>query len=316
MPASAFCWVTRLVVAATLAATASLAAAQALTIDVPYAAGGPSDALARRLAAQMAGPMGGQAVIDNVLGANGLVGLRRFVQRDGAVPAVILVGSPTFLAAAINEPQLLESLRPVALVGLSPLVIACRSGSAGFEDAVAKPARAAGALTMGISGTGTITHLCAAQLAEALGVPLKVVPYRGMAPLMSDLLTGNVDQACMDLTNVSSQVRAGKLVAVAAAGDEVGSVLGNVPTLESLKITGVTRGQWYVVMARDSAPAGFVDRVSQALRAALAAEPVNAQLRELGFVPVPPQAATVEAATAFIQREFGRMKPFLPIFKQ
>ena len=316
MSTPAFRWFGRISIAAALLASAGLAASQALTIDVPYAAGGPSDALTRRLAAQMAGPMGGAVVIDNVLGANGLVGLRRFVQRDGAMPTVILVGSPTFLAAAINEPQLLDSLRPVALVGLSPLVIARRAGSGSFEDAVVKPARDAGALTMGISANGSISHLCAAQLAEALGVPLKAVPYRGMAPMVSDMLGGALEQACVDLTTAGSYVRAGKLKAVAAAGDEVGTQLGSVPTLESLKISGVSRGQWYVVMAREAAPAGFVDRVSQALRTALAAEPASAQLRDLGFVPVPAQAATVDAATTFIQREYGRMKPFLPIFKQ
>ncbi len=316
MTTPTFRWLGRISIAATLLASAGLSASEALTIDVPYAAGGPSDALTRRLAAQMAGPMGGAVVIDNVLGANGLVGLRRFVQRDGALPTVIMLGSPTFLAAAINEPQLLDSLRPIALVGLSPLVIARRAGSGSFEDAVAKPARDAGALTMGISANGSISHLCAAQLAEALGVPLKAVPYKGAGPMVTDLLGGALEQACVDLTTASSHVRAGKLKAVAAAGDELGANLGSVPTLESLKINGVSRGQWYVVMAREAAPAGFVDRVSQALRTALATETASAQLRELGFVPVPAQAATVDAATSFIQREYGRMKPFLTIFKQ
>jgi uncharacterized caspase-like protein len=105
---------------------------------------------------------------------------------------------------------------------------------------------------------------------------------------------------------------------VAAKGADVAMVYdsGNVPALESLKINGMSRGQCYAVMARDAAPAGFVDRVSQALRAALAAEPASAQSRELGFVPVPAQAATVDAATAFMRREYSRTKPFLPIFKQ
>lgn len=292
------------------------AAAQTLTFNVPYAAGGPSDTVARSMAAPMASGVGGSVVVANQLGDNGLLGLRSFSGKTPGEAGILMFSMSSFLAAAANEPQLLDAVRPLGLLGISPMVLVRRATSGGVEEAVFAPARARGQLRMATSGAGSSSHLCGEQLAAGLGLRLEAVHYKGAAPALTEVLGGQAELACLDAPTVLQHVNSGKLSALAVTGAEGQSLLPGVPTFEQVRVEGVTRGHWYVVFVRDGLDARSLDASSRALRAGLASDAVTAALQRMGTVPVPPGAATAEAATAFIQREHARMKALLPLFKK
>lgn len=292
------------------------AGAQTLTFIVPYAAGGPSDTVARSMAAPMVSSGGGNVVVVNQLGDNGLLGLRSFAAKAPGEAGILLFSMSSFLAAAANEPQLLDSVRPLGLLGISPMVLVRQAAPGGVEETAFAPARARGLLRMATSGAGSASHLCGEQLAASLGLRLQAVHYKGAAPALVEVLGGQAELACLEAPTVLQHVKAGKLTALAVTGPEGQSLLPGVPTLEQVRVEGVTRGQWYVVFVRDGLDARSADASSRALRAGLASDTVISALQRMGTVPVPPDAATAEAATAFIQREHTRMKALLPLLKR
>lgn len=291
------------------------AQAQPLMLTVPYAAGGPSDLVARRMALHISSAWGASVVVNNQLGDNGLVGLRQFAGRSPVEAGLLLFNLSSFLAAAASEPQLLDAVRPLTLLGISPMALVRRAGSGRLEDAVLAPARATGVLRIATSGIGSSSHLCAEQLAAAIGVRLQAQHYKGVAPALRDLLVGQADLACLESTILLPQVRAGRLAALAVSGDEGQALMPGVPTLEQAGLQGITRGQWMVALIREGVDPATAERMSHAVRAALGAEAVVNLMSQVGTLTIPPHAATPEAATSFIQREFGRIKPLLGALK-
>jgi tripartite-type tricarboxylate transporter receptor subunit TctC len=291
------------------------AQAQPLTLTVPYAPGGHSDVVARAMAMPIGSAWGASVFVNNQVGANGLVGLRQFAGRPPDEAGLLLFNLTSFLAAAASEPQLLDGVRPLTLLGISPMALVSRAGSGRLEEAVLAPARTTGVLRIATSGVGSASHLCAEQLAAAIGVRLQAQHYKGAAPALADLLAGQADLACMESPILLAQLLAGRLAALAVSDDEGQALMPGVPTLEQAGLQGITRGQWMVALVREGVEPVKAERMSRAVRAALGTESVVNLMRKVGILTIPPHAATPEAATSFIQREFGRLKPLLVVMK-
>jgi tripartite-type tricarboxylate transporter receptor subunit TctC len=287
--------------------------AQGLSIMVPYAAGGPSDAVARLMGNKLAGYFGGSPVnIENRLGEGGLIGLGDFTAQPVASQGVIFLNSSTFFLAVAKKPDQLDKIRPVSLVSLVPLVWV----SSKPISALVEQAKQQGALQIGVSSLGSSSHLCAAQLANALGVKLQAIVYKGAAPLLADLLSGNADTSCIESNVVMPYFQQGKFKALAVSGEEGASLLPGIPTFEQLKLNGITRGQWSIIASQANASKDFVTKVSKALQVVLPGMSKEPMLSSQGYSFVPGSFVSPEKATSFVQGEFTRMKPYLGILSQ
>lgn len=286
------------------------AQAQGLNILVPYAPGGPSDAVARTMGAKLSSFFGSNPVnVENRLGEGGLLGLSDFVAKPPGGSNVILLNSSTFFLSIAKKPELLEGIRPVSLISLVPLVLV----SSKPLDLIINQAKQQGVLQIGVSSLGTSSHLCAAQLANAFGVKLQAVTYKGAGPLVADLLAGKAETACLESNIAMPYFQQGKFKALAVSGDEASAILPGVPTFEQLKFAGITRGQWSIFAAQTNAPKDFVSKVSKALQAILPSLSMEPALSSQGYSFVPSSFVSSEKATAFVQNEYARMKPYLTI---
>lgn len=286
------------------------AQAQGLSISVPYAAGGPSDAVARLMGGKLSGSFGNAPVsIENRLGEGGLLGLSDFVSQPAGSQSVIFMNSSTFFLAVAKKPDLLEGIRPVSLVSLVPLVLV----SSKSMDNVVSQAKQQGSLQIGVSSLGSSSHLCAAQLANALGVKLQATLFKGAGPLLGDLLAGKLETACIESNVAMPYFQQGKFKALAVSGEEGAPLFPSVPTFEQLKLAGVTRGQWSIIAAQTNAPKDLVAKVSKALQVALPAMAREPVLSSQGYSFVPSSFVSPEKAATFVQGEYARMKPYLGI---
>jgi tripartite-type tricarboxylate transporter receptor subunit TctC len=286
------------------------AQAQSLNILVPYASGGPSDAVARAMGAKLSSQFGNNPVnIETRLGEGGLLGLSDFVAKPPGSSSVILLNSSTFFLAIAKKPELLEGIRPISLISLIPLVLV----SSKPLDMVINQAKQQGALQIGVSALGSSSHLCAAQLANALGVKLQAIIYKGAGPLLGDLLSGKAETACVESNVTMPYFQQGKFKALAVSGEEASAILPGVPTFDQLKLSGITRGQWSIFAAQTNAPKDFVVKVSKSLQVVLPSLSMEPALSSQGYSFVPSSFVSSEKATLFVQNEYSRMKPYLAI---
>ncbi len=277
--------------------------AQELTIVVPYAQLGPSDAAMRAVAKNMAINYPNGVKVENKLGDSGLLGLREFAEKSEVDSKLILLNSNTFYMAASKEPKLLDSIRPVSLISLSPMVLVSnKSWNALVKDAISNKS-----IKLGVSSPGSASHLCALQIAEAIGVEPQLVIYKGTGPLMADLLAQNVDACLETSSSVSTYLKSGKF-SIIALTDEAALNFPNIPTFESLGVKNITKGQWAILASLAKSSEKFNADAANSIRLALQSK---LDIPDGIFNFVPANVVTNQIAVNFVQRDFVRTKPYL-----
>ncbi|MBU8544571.1 MULTISPECIES: Bug family tripartite tricarboxylate transporter substrate binding protein [Roseomonadaceae] len=271
-------------------------------IIVPFAAGGPADALARMLA-EIFGPQLGQpVVVENRAGAGGILGTQAAAQaNDGHT---LLFGSVSMTIVPHLQPQplaydVVRDFAPLGLVASTPFVLVVPTASPlrSVADVVAEARK--GGMAAANSGHGTISHLTAEMFGEAAGVRIEPVVYRGEGVLMPDLLNGAVPMGFLTLSTVLPQIQAGRLRALAIAGAARLAVLPDVPSLAEQGFPGIEADGWQALFAPRSVPEAGVQRLVPLLRDAVA----SAALREriTGFGAIPGTRDRAEFAAMFPQ---------------
>jgi tripartite-type tricarboxylate transporter receptor subunit TctC len=261
-----------------VAFASSIAAAQTyptrpITMIVPFAAGGPTDALARILAQAMNEPLGQQVVLENVPGAGGGLGTARLIraQADGYT---ILIHDLALPAGPLLNKNLTydlnRELETVGLINAGPMVLISRSGLAPdtaslFASIRKNPER----FSLGHSGLGTNSHMCGVLVQQALGVRVTEVPYRGAAPAMNDMVAGHLDIMCEQSTTAIPQVQAQKVVAHGVTSTNRLAALPDVPTLSESGIKGFDFSTWHGLYVPASTPGTVIERLNEALQQAL-----------------------------------------------
>jgi len=276
-----------------LATGATAQSAKTTRIVVSFTAGGPVDAVARTLAEALGKELGRTVVIDNKPGANGAIGAMEVLRSepDGHTLWITSVG-----AAAIN-PALYDKLpydmardfAPVSRVvnNVELLVVNPANLARDAAEFVAAARKSAEPLAMGSSGIGSIPHLAIEQLADANGLKLLHIPYKGAAPAIADLMGGQVSGFFGDVPGLIGHVKSGKLRALGIAAPKRHPALPDVRTLEEQGITGVDSINWYAFFASAKTPPAVVDSLNQAVRRALDAPEVRDRLMQSGAEPAP-----------------------------
>lgn len=303
----------RILLAAALAA-APLAAWAAfperpLRLVVPFPAGGAADLMARGLAQHLGEQLGQQVVIDNRGGAGGTVACE-IVARAPADGYTLLFG--TMGTQAIN-PALYSKLRydplkdfaPIALTHITPrvLVVGPSVKARNVGELIALARAKTGQLTYGSAGNGSSSHLSGALFESLAGVDLVHVPYKGSAPLLTDLLAGRVDATFDSFTVYEEHIKSGRVRALAVTSRMRMAALPQVPTLAEAGLPGYEVSNWLGVLA----PAGTPKEVVTALHAAVIRAMADAGMkRQLTALGIEPAAFTPDEFSALIRSEIPK----------
>jgi tripartite-type tricarboxylate transporter receptor subunit TctC len=284
-----------LLAAASLAATPLAARAafpdKPMRLVVPFPAGGAADLMARGLAQRLGEQLGQQVVIDNRGGAGGTVACE-IVARAPADGYTLLFG--TMGTQAINPalyPKLrydpLKDFAPVALTHLTPRVLVVGpSVRARTVGELVQAARAmSGQLTYGSAGNGSSSHLSGALFESLAGVDLVHVPYKGSAPLLTDLLAGRVDATFDSFTVYEEHIRSGRVQALAVTSRTRMAILPQVPTLAQAGLPGYEVSNWLGVLVPAATGKDLVSALNAAVLRAIADPDMKRQLVALGIEP-------------------------------
>ncbi|MBU8539807.1 Bug family tripartite tricarboxylate transporter substrate binding protein [Falsiroseomonas tokyonensis] len=268
-----------------------------IRIVVPFAPGGAVDITGRLLAERLQPILGQTITVDNRGGAGGNIGgdVVAKAPKDGYT---VLLGTATILAAnkflfRRSMPfDPIRDLTPVTRVttGTVLLVVNADKPWRSFADLVAAAKRERGAVTMGSSGAGTVSHLTLARINAAAGMEITHVPYRGGGPAIADLLSGNIDMMFDVIPALMPHVREGRFRALAVgSADRVTYVpeLREVPSMKELfPNQGIDMQSWYAVNAPAGTPEPIVNRLHEALVQIARSDDFKARMEPLGFTPV------------------------------
>jgi tripartite-type tricarboxylate transporter receptor subunit TctC len=245
-------------------------AADPIKIVVPFAAGGPVDALARILAQELTTRLATDVVVENRGGAGGVIAVEQ-VARAPADGRTILFGSVgAFVITNALRPQpgydQLKSFAPVARVGAAPTLFIVKADSPikTLEDLIAK-AKQGAKMSYGSAGVGTTMHIAAEQLNFSAHTKITHVPYRGVAPALNDIMGGHIDFLNADITVLYPLVASGTIRALALAGTERSPLLPNVPTTAELGHPDIYMENWYGALVPAATPPDVVAKLEAAV---------------------------------------------------
>ncbi|MFB4283610.1 MULTISPECIES: tripartite tricarboxylate transporter substrate-binding protein [unclassified Nonomuraea] len=283
---------------------------QNITFVVPFSAGGPTDTVTRMIAEPMAAKLGGKIVVQNVEGAGGTVGAGEVARAEPNGYTVLMhhIGMSTAPALYQNlgyKP--LESFDMVGLVTEVPMTIVARKDfePKTLQDLVTYVKANAGKVTLANAGIGAASHLCGLLFQTAAGVKLQEVPYEGTGPALTDLVGGQVDFMCDQTTNTSGQIAAGEVKAYAVTTPERVKSLPDLPTTTEAGLPKLQVSVWHGLYVPKGTPPDVVQKLTEALKTALADQKVIDQMAKLGTAPVPAESATPQAHRAKLEEQLG-----------
>ncbi len=257
---------------------------QAVTLVVPFAAGGPTDAMARLLALKLGERLGQPVVIDNRGGAGGGIAAE-LVAKAPADGHTLFFGTTGTMA--IN-PSLYKKLRydpvkhfaPVSLMAttMNVLVVGPQIPAKSLDELVALAKTKPGELTYGSAGNGSSNHLSGELLRTAAGIQINHIPYKGSAPAMIDLMGGRLSMMFDTIAQQTQNIAAGKVHALAVTGPTRSPLLPNVPTAQEVGLKGFDVTIWYGVLAPTGTPPPVVERLQREMVAVMSTDEMKKRM--------------------------------------
>jgi tripartite-type tricarboxylate transporter receptor subunit TctC len=310
-----------LAIAAAFVATTAFAAypEKPITIVVPFAAGGPTDKVARDLAEALRGPLGGQAIIiENVGGAGGTLGATKVARAapDGYTLLLHHIGMATSPALYRNLAyKTLDDFEYLGMINEVPMTLVGRPNlpANNYAELLKWLEQNKGKTNLANAGLGAASHLCGLLFQSALKIEMQTVPYKGTAPAMTDLLGGQVDIMCDQTTNTTSQIESGKIkaFAVTSAKRLTTPALSKLPTLEESGLKGFNVTIWHGLYAPKGTPKAVVDTVNAALKKAITNADFVKRQEALGAVVVGDARTSPAEHKKFVEAEINKWTPVI-----
>jgi tripartite-type tricarboxylate transporter receptor subunit TctC len=311
----------------TLALTSAMAAgafaqgfpSKPITMVVPFAAGGPTDVVARQLAEAMRAPLGGATVVvENAAGAGGTIGATKVARAtpDGHTLLVWHIGMAS-TASLYRKLQFkaLEDFEYLGMINDVPMTLlgAPKLPANTYRDFENHIRVNGGKLNLAHAGLGSASHLCGLmwQSAVKLDKSMTTIAYRGTAPAMNDLIGGQVDVMCDQTTNTTSQIEGGRVKAFAVTTAKPLSghkVLKDYPSLQEMGLKGFDLTIWHGMYAPKGTPADVTKKLNDALKVALKDPEFIKKQEALGALVVTDARATPAGHKSFVAGEITKLK--------
>ncbi len=288
---------------------------QAVTLIVPFAPGGPTDALSRIMVEPFARELGGNVVIENVGGAGGTIGANRVAtaRPDGHTLLLHNIGMATAPTLYRRMPyDTLNAFETIGLVSPVPMTWIGRPDFPGtsFNDMVAFIRERGDRVNMAHAGLGSASQLCATLLQAQLRQAVTTIAFRGTGPVFAEIMASRLDLVCDQTTSTTPYITSNRVKAFAIT---TGQRLASLPELRTANEQGIPFevSVWHGMYAPRGTPRPIIDRINAALRATLHDPRLIARMAELGTAPEPDARITPEAHRAFLEAEILRWRPIL-----
>ena len=309
---------------AALIATLALAApalaenypSRPITVVVPFAAGGPSDAMMRILGERMKASLGEAILVENTTGAGGSIGVGRAVHSppDGYTVSFGHLGTHVANGAIYKlNYDLVADLEPVVLLPSNPMVIVSKNAvpAKTLKELIDWLKSQPQPVAAGTAGAGSGSHIAGLAFESAAGVKLQYVPYRGTAPALNDLVAGQIDIIVDQTSNSINQIRAGTIRAYAVTDSKRVEQAPDIPTVDEAGLPDFHMTLWSGLWVPKGTPKEIIAKLNKAALEALADPQVRKQLENLGLQMPPADKSTPEALGDWQKAEIAKWWPMI-----
>ena len=287
-----------------------------LTMLVPYAAGGPTDTVARVVAQAMSKPLGQTVIVENKPSAGGILAPEQVKNSkpDGYTILIHHIGMAT-VPALYRQLRFnpLTDFEYIGLINDVPMTLIARANfpANNFKEFLDYIKKNKDKVSYANAGIGAASHLCGMLFMSAIETDMLTVPYKGTAPAMNDLLGGQVDFMCDQTTNTTSQIKSGKVKVYGVTSAKRVPSLPEIPTLQEQGLKGFEVGIWHALYAPKGTPKAVVDKLVGALQDTVKDEGVRKKFADLGATTYPPDKATPAALQAHLKSEIDKWTPLI-----
>jgi tripartite-type tricarboxylate transporter receptor subunit TctC len=279
-----------------------------IRIIVPFPAGDGLDIQARMIGQKLTERLGQQVIIDNKPGAGTLIGVEAAAKSPGDGYTLLLVTTTYAINPSLREKVPYDPIKdfvPLIQTTAVPLVVVASNGFGpnNFAEVLALAKQKPGEVTMGNSGLGTAAHIGMELLSSAAGVKFNHIPYKGIPPAMTDLVSGRLQLLCTSPAQVMGTIRDGKIKAVFTTGAKRMSQLPQVPSVQESGVPGFDVNAWVGIMAPAGTPPAIVQRLNREIAAIITSPELKTRLSNDGSDVV---ASSPEVFAAHIRRELDK----------
>ncbi len=285
-----------------------------VTIVVPLAAGGAVDRMVRVLIEPMKISLGQPILVENIGGAGGTIGITRVARAapDGHTLSIGTWGTHVLNSFVYTPPyDLQKDFEPVALLPNVPQWLIGRKDlpAKNLQELIAWLKANPGKATSGSGGVGGSSAMCAFNFQQATGTSYRLVPYRGGAPALQDLVAGTIDMMCDPAANSLPQVKAGSVKVFAVASKKRWFAAPEVPTAEEAGVPGLDITFWHGAWVPKGTPGEIVAKLNAAIKAALADPDARKRITDQGLNLPPPDQQSPQAFAEFVNAEMAKWGP-------
>jgi tripartite-type tricarboxylate transporter receptor subunit TctC len=283
-----------------------------LTMVVPFAAGGPADAVGRIVAARLSEVLGQEVVVENIGGGGGMLGGARVARAapDGYQFVLGNMGTHAANQTLYKAPlyNAASDFAPVTLIAETPLLLLTRTAfpADNLPQFVTYARANQTTMQFGSGGAGSASHLACLLVNLAIGIKVTHVPYRGAAPAMQDLIAGRIDYQCPDSPTSVAQIEGGTVKALAVLTGKRSARLPDVPTAREQGLADVVASNWFAAFYPKGTPAEIVEKLRAAISASMDTPSLQARMREIGADLVAPERRTPDYLRGFVADEIAK----------